>query len=89
MELLRRLSGRLKRIIALLFCFFGGIAAYLFHLQIINTNRFYKLSLNNFTRQEKIASPRGNITDKHGTLLAAKSPLLHGVLARNRKTSAY
>lgn len=74
MELLRRLSGRLKLIITLLFCFFGGIAAYLFHLQIVNMNRFFKLSQNNFTRQEKIASPRGNITDRHGTLLATNRP---------------
>ena len=75
MYILELLSFRIKRIFLLMFCAFCGLTLYLFHLQIGETNRFARLSKRNFIRKEKIESPRGNITDQYGTLLATNRPL--------------
>ena len=56
--------------IALLF-----IALKLFHMQINLTTAFFHLGQRNFLRHEKTASPRGNILDDHGTLLATNRPI--------------
>ncbi len=76
MELLTRiLSSRLKIITLLTFCGFISITLYLYHLQINHMQLFFKLSQKNFLRQEKIASPRGNIIDSHGSVLATNRPV--------------
>ena len=76
MELLTKLvSSRLRIIILLTSCVFAGLVLYLFHLQIYHMRFFFKLSQNNFLRQEKIASPRGNIVDTRGMLLATNRPV--------------
>ena len=75
MYILQRLSIRIKHILIGVFCAFASIALYLFHLQITQSTRFSRLSRNNFTRTEKIASSRGNITDQHGALLATNRPV--------------
>ena len=74
MRLLHLLSVRLRRITLVTFCSFVGIIVYLFHLQITQMNRYFHLGQKNFVRHEKIASPRGNIVDVHGTILATNSP---------------
>lgn len=76
MELLTKLvSSRLRIIILLTSCVFAGLVLYLFHLQIHHMQLFFRLSQKNFLRQEKIASPRGNIVDARGTLLATNRPV--------------
>lgn len=47
----------------------------LIYLQIVQADLFCQLSTNNFTRIKKLASPRGNITDIHGNLLATNRPV--------------
>ena len=69
------LALRIKRIILLTFCIFSGLAGYLFHLQIQQRQFFSQLSRRNFLRQERIKSPRGNITDQHNTLLVTNRPV--------------
>ena len=75
MYILQLLSTRIKRILLLTFCALGAITVYLFHLQIKQVTFFSQLSKRNFLRKEKIASPRGNITDRHGALLATNRPV--------------
>lgn len=75
MFILQLLSLRIRRILTLTFCAFGAITLYLYHLQISHAPFFARLSKRNFLRTEKIESPRGNITDKHGTLLATNRPI--------------
>lgn len=57
-------------IIALLIIF-----ARLYHLQINQNTLLFNQSEKNYTRIEKIQSPRGNIVDCSGTLLATNRPL--------------
>ena len=74
MPVLRLLTLRLRLIIYAIFIALGLLAAYLFHLQISNMQRFYTLGQKNFMRAEQIVSPRGNITDINGELLATSIP---------------
>ena len=74
MHVPRLLSSRLRLMILLTFCGFGSLVLYLFHLQITQMNRYFYLGQRNFLRQEKIASPRGNIVDIHGNILATNRP---------------
>lgn len=76
MEILSRiLCSRFKIIILSSFLFLIIIATYLFHLQINLVLNFFKLGQRNFLRSEKIASPRGNIVDAFGQLLATNRPV--------------
>ena len=47
----------------------------LFYLQIISAHNFFALSVKNFLRTESITSPRGNILDCNGILLATNRPI--------------
>ncbi len=51
-----------------------SMVSYLFHLQINLQNRYFNLGQKNFQLHEKISSPRGNITDSLGNLLATNIP---------------
>lgn len=67
-----------KKIISLswVFIFFLIIIALrLVYLQIFFSHNFLALSVKNFLRTESIISPRGNILDCHGTLLATNRPV--------------
>ncbi len=75
MNTFRIISFRLRALIMITFCAFLGIVGYLFHLQITQMNRYFQLGQRNFLRSEKIASPRGNIVDRHGRVLATNRPL--------------
>lgn len=69
--------ARLK-IMPLVFIILGGfliILSRLIYLQVMQADLFCQLSTNNFTRIKKLASPRGNITDIHGNLLATNRPV--------------
>ncbi len=74
MPVLHLLTLRLRLIIFSIFFAITLIAAYLFHLQINHMQRFYAMGINNFLRHEKIISPRGNIIDVTGELLATSTP---------------
>jgi penicillin-binding protein 2 len=70
MELRRHITFRLKYM-SMLICFvFMAIIGHLFRMQIILTSNFFSLGKKNCLRIEKIPSPRGNITDAQGNLLA-------------------
>jgi len=59
----------------------------LIYLQVLEADLFCQLSTNNFTRLNTMQSPRGNITDIHGNLLATNRPvkniIWHGSGLRN------
>lgn len=76
MEILSRLlTSRLKIVIGIILCSFSAIILYLFHLQINLQLNFFKLGQQNFLRYEKVNSPRGNIIDAEGNLLATNRPV--------------
>ncbi len=52
------------------------IIARLAYLQVFQTLTFFQLSQKNFLRFEKIVSPRGNILDRNGQLLATNRPVV-------------
>ncbi len=91
MELLSRLlTNRLKIVIGIVFCAFSAIVLYLFHLQVNLQLNFFRLGQQNFLRYEKISSPRGNIIDAEGNLLATNRPVysIHWQGRGERKLSA-
>lgn len=51
------------------------VISYLSYLQIFQSNSFFNLGCKNFTRFEKIESPRGSITDCNGNILASNKPV--------------
>ncbi len=69
------LSARMRHILFLIFFALSTIVLYLFHLQISQMHQFKSLSKRNYLRTEKVASPRGNITDQQGTLLVTNRPV--------------
>ena len=71
----RLLVSRLKSIIYCISVALLFIAVKLFHMQINLTTVFFRLSQRNFLRHEKTASPRGNILDSKGVLLATNRPI--------------
>ncbi len=71
----RLLIVRLKLIKWALALSFTIIIGRLFYLQITLTNIFSLLGKRNFTRLEKTVSPRGNILDCNGNLLATNRPV--------------
>lgn len=72
----RYFNKRLTIMLGLFFLCIIIICARLIHLQINLTNSFFQRSQKNFMRFEKIASPRGNILDSHGALLATNRPIV-------------
>ncbi|MFA6065848.1 MAG: penicillin-binding transpeptidase domain-containing protein [Candidatus Babeliaceae bacterium] len=56
--------------------FFIIIIARLFYLQVIMSSTLFHLGKKNFLRVEKIISPRGNIIDINGKLLATNKPII-------------
>lgn len=76
MDLLSRsLITRLKLVVIALCILLLGMIAHLFNLQIRLTTNFFQLGQKNFVRYEKVSSPRGNIVDIHGKLLATNRPI--------------
>lgn len=69
------IAFRLRYISLALCLFFICITCHLFRLQVILTSNFFSMGKKNFLRIEKIPSPRGNITDAYGTLLATNKPV--------------
>lgn len=68
-----------KKIYLILIFFAVGmvvVASRLFYLQIYQNNTLLDLSIKNCTRVKSIISPRGNIIDCHGNLLATNRPLI-------------
>jgi len=51
------------------------ILSRLIYLQVYAGEQFYQLSMNNFTRLKAVQSPRGNICDINGNLLATNRPV--------------
>lgn len=49
----------------------------LYHLQIHNHETFATLGKKNFLRTQTVPSPRGDIVDMHGKLLATNMPITH------------
>jgi len=55
---------------------FGCIIAQLIYLQLISSFHLFQQSRRNYLRYAHVASPRGNIFDRHGTLIATNRPLI-------------
>jgi penicillin-binding protein 2 len=55
----------------------GIITCRLMYLQIHLMSTFFSRSQKNFLRIDRIPSPRGNIVDRHGTLLVTNRPVVH------------
>lgn len=69
-----------KKIIFLLVsicCIVSGIIMRLVYLQINRTEDLSARSKKNFLQMNMIASPRGNIIDRNGNLLATNKPTIH------------
>lgn len=71
-----KITFRLKSVLTGILTSFSIIALYLFYLQIYLTTFFFTKSQRNFLRIEKILSPRGNILDNKGNLLATNRPVI-------------
>lgn len=75
MESARQYTKKIRTMsISLAFCFII-IFMRLLYLQILHNHNFFALSVKNFLRTESIASPRGNIVDCNGVLLATNRPI--------------
>ena len=46
----------------------------MFNLQIVNGERYRRLSTENYLRITPIAAPRGNVSDRNGTVLITSRP---------------
>lgn len=75
MDISYQYAKKIKTFISLLSCCFAIILVRLLYLQIILNHSFFALSVKNFLRTETIASPRGNIVDCNGILLATNRPI--------------
>ncbi|MBA3954203.1 hypothetical protein H0X48_02710 [Candidatus Dependentiae bacterium] len=71
----RSLTPRLPLVVICVCSALFLIVGYLFHLQVNLMPNFLHLGKKNFLRSERIASPRGNIIDKNGNLLATNRPV--------------
>ncbi len=84
------MAHKLQRLCLVVLCIAGIISARLIYLQVIKQYALFIQSQKNFLRVEKIASPRGNILDFHGSLLATNRPahnlFWHGTGLRNLST---
>jgi penicillin-binding protein 2 len=68
-------SKKIRITICLLLCCILIIVTRLIYLQILQNHNFLSLGIKNFLRSESIASPRGNILDCNGLLLATNRPV--------------
>lgn len=66
---------KISLIIIIIFISFLTILSRLIYLQVYAGDQFHKLSMNNFTRLKTLQSPRGNICDINGNLLATNRPV--------------
>src|SRR3989338_1021701 len=66
---------KISMIIIFIFISFLIILSRLIYLQVYTGEQLYQLSMNNFTRLKTIQSPRGNICDLNGNLLATNRPV--------------
>jgi penicillin-binding protein 2 len=66
---------KLKQLVLITIGCFIIILGRLLYLQVYKASNFYKLSTNNFTRTRTVQSPRGNICDIKGNLLATNRPV--------------
>lgn len=71
-----RYQQKLISIIYISLFLFLIIIARLFYLQITLSDLFIKKGTRNFLRTEQIISPRGNIMDRHNTLIATNRPTI-------------
>src|SRR5579863_7242139 len=69
------INRKIVVILTLIFLFFMVIIARLVYLQIFCGDHFALRSQNNFLRHEIVDSPRGNIRDVNGVLLATNRPI--------------
>ena len=67
-------NKKIVGILAVSSCAFMIIVTRLLYLQIYCAEHFMLRSQKNFTRHELIDSPRGNIRDSNGNLLATNRP---------------
>jgi len=75
MQAAKVIQHKIIAIFVVTFCIMGAIMGRLFQLQIKQTSTLYTQGQKNFLRLEKTLSPRGNILDVNGTLLATNRPL--------------
>src|SRR3990167_9949429 len=75
--LLPTLTSKIIKILACISLALLIISSRLFYLQILLSPNLYHQSQKNFLRFEKIQSPRGNILDRSGNLLATNRPVFH------------
>lgn len=77
---------KIKYILNVFFLALVLIICRLFYLQVYSSERFSVLGERNFLRLETISSPRGNILDSKGVLLATNKPIfdLYWVGSGNR-----
>lgn len=73
---LQRCSSKIRWLMFGTLIAFGLIATRLYNLQVKDYAHYDERSQHNFLRIEKIISPRGNILDTHGTLLATNRPVV-------------
>lgn len=73
---LRTINNKLFLIIIVFFGGIGIIIARLYYLQLFLASTLLDQSKRNYTRVQAIHSPRGNIVDCHGELLATNRPLI-------------
>lgn len=66
---------KIKAAMCVMICFVIIIISRLVYLQILQKHNFFSLGVKNFSRTESIASPRGNILDCNGILLATNRPV--------------
>lgn len=71
------LDRKTSRISHVLIASIGIIFTRLLYLQVHLGNYLWNKSRYNFTRVEKVLSPRGNIVDINGTLLATNRPVIN------------
>lgn len=73
--MLQKQRQQLLRILVIFFVLIGIIILRLFYLQISRGSTYFKLGERNFLRIEVIDSPRGNVIDCKGNLLATNRPV--------------
>lgn len=74
-EVEQRTNTILFKMLRWIFFLFFILAARLFYLQVLEHHSFFTLGKQNFLRSETIISPRGNILDCNGNLLATNRPI--------------
>ena len=75
MDISYRYAKKIKIFTTAFSCCIAIILSRLLYLQIVHNDNFFAMSVKNFLRTETIASPRGNIIDCNGILLATNRPI--------------